>query len=126
MKRDTLAKRERKVRHLAHLIPLINICEEAHRTEIHEETVARARMRVITTTEARRRLSELVSAVRHTRRPIPIGRRSRAEVLLIDFPDHMNAALSDTTNMNAYGGGFEFLKQEPDVYSRADLRRSYV
>lgn len=83
-------------------------------------------MRVITTTEARRRLSDLVSAVRRTRRPIPIGRRNRAEVLLIDFPDHANAALSDVTNMNAYGGGFDFLADEPGLYSRSDLKRSYV
>ncbi|MFH1099203.1 MAG: hypothetical protein V1723_04800 [Candidatus Uhrbacteria bacterium] len=83
-------------------------------------------MRVITTTEARRRLSELVSAVRHTRRPIPIGRRSHAEVLLIDFPDHANAALSDVTNMNMYGGGFDFLDKEPNTYSRLDLKRPYV
>lgn len=83
-------------------------------------------MRVITTSEARRRLSELVSAVRHTRRSIPIGRRHRAEALLISFPDHANAALDDATNMNAYGGGFDFLATEPDLYSRADVKRRYA
>lgn len=83
-------------------------------------------MRVIPTTEARRRLSELVNAVRHTRRPVPIGRRNRAEVLLIKFPEHANPALDDITNMNAYGGGFDFLAEEPDVYTHADLRKRYV
>ena len=83
-------------------------------------------MRVITTPEARRRLSELVSAVRHTRHPIPIGRWHRAEVLLIHFPEHANTSVDDTTNMNAYGGGFDVLAAEPDLYSRTDVKRRYV
>lgn len=83
-------------------------------------------MMVHTTTEARKRLAHLVDAVRYTRRPFAIGRRNKAEVLVIPFPDTANPLLSDETNMSQYGGGFDFLADEPELYSRKDLKRPYV
>lgn len=82
-------------------------------------------MRVITTTTARKNLSELVGTVHRTRRSVAIGRRNKAEVLLIRFPDSTNSKLDEMTNMSQYGGGFDFLQDEPDLYSRADLTKSY-
>ncbi len=81
---------------------------------------------VITTTDARKQLSKLLSIVRYSNKPIAIGRHQKAEALLIKFPDTYNPDLDDITNMNAYGGGFDFLEEEPDVYSRKDLKKSYV
>jgi hypothetical protein len=83
-------------------------------------------MKVLTATQARQTLPELINSVRYSRRPVAIGRRNRAEVLLIQFPEHFNNDLSDITNINQYGGGFEWLQDEPDIYSHADLKRSYV
>ncbi len=83
-------------------------------------------MRIITTTEARKQLSKLVSAVRYSNKPIAIGRHEKAEALLIKFPDSYNADLDDMTNLNAYAGGFDFLEDEPEVYTRKDLKKSYV
>lgn len=83
-------------------------------------------MKVISTSEARKKLSTIVDTVRMSNRPIAIGRRDKAEALLIKFPDTANALVDDVTNMNAYGGGFDFLEDEPDLYSRDDLTVSYV
>ena len=67
-----------------------------------------------------------MDAVRSSNKPVAIGRRDRAEALLIKFPESANALLNDVTNMNAYGGGFDFLEDEPDLYNRNDLTVSYV
>ena len=83
-------------------------------------------MKIINTTKARQLFSELVTRVRYTNRPIAIGRRNKAEVLLIKFPEHANEKLSTTTNMNQYGGAFDFLQDEPDLYSKDDIKKSYV
>ena len=83
-------------------------------------------MKVITTTQARQSLPELINSVRYSRRPVAIGHRQKAEVLLIQFSEYFNQALSDSTNINQYGGSFDWLKDEPDMYSHADLKKSYV
>jgi len=83
-------------------------------------------MKVIRTTDARKHLSALVNAVRFSNKPIAIGRRDKAEVLLIKFPEHANYELDAITNMNQFGGAFEFLEEEPDLYTREDLIESYV
>lgn len=83
-------------------------------------------MKVITTSAARKNLSAIVDAVRFTNKPVAIGRRDKAEALLIKFPESANSLVDDMTNMNVYGGGFDFLEQESDIYSRDDLITSYV
>ena len=83
-------------------------------------------MNVITTTQARKILGKLVNKVRYSNRPIAIGKRDKAEVLLIKFPQEVSEEVSAITNMNQYGGGFDFLAEEPDIYSRDDLKKSYV
>ena len=64
-------------------------------------------MKIITTSEARKRLSAIVDAVRFSNRPVAIGRRDKAEALIIKFPESANSLVDEETNMNAYGG-FEF------------------
>lgn len=83
-------------------------------------------MKVISTTHARKHLAALVNGVHHSHRPVAIGRRRRAEALLIDFPEFANDELDEVTNMNQYGGGFDFLAQEPELYTRTDLKKRYV
>lgn len=83
-------------------------------------------MKVITTTEARKVLPELINQVRYRRQMVAIGRRQQAEVLLVRFPEHYNVSLSDATNMNQYGRGFDWLETEPDIYSHSDLKKVYV
>ena len=83
-------------------------------------------MIIHTTTEARKHLADLVDKVRYTRRPFAIGRRNKAEVLVIPFPNDTNSTLTEETNMNHYGGGFHFLNDEPELYSKKDLKKSSV
>lgn len=83
-------------------------------------------MAIITATAARKNLPKLINAVRYTNRPVVIGRHNKAEVMLIKFPEHMNESLSESTNINQYGGAFDFLEDEPDLYSIDDLTVSYV
>lgn len=83
-------------------------------------------MKIITTSDARKRLSAIVDAVRFSNKPVAIGRRDKAEALLIKFPENANPLLDDLTNMNAYGGGFDELEDEPNLYTRDDITVSYV
>jgi len=83
-------------------------------------------MKVITTSEARKRLSAIVDAVRFSNKPVAIGRGNKAQALIIKFPDSANPLVDEETNMNAYGGGFDFLKEEPNLYTREDIKVSYV
>lgn len=82
-------------------------------------------MTVIPATEARKRFSELVNHVRYANTPVLIGRHDTAEVLMIKFPSQHNPALDEATNMNQYGGAFDFLEQEPDLYSYDDVKKRY-
>lgn len=83
-------------------------------------------MHIITTTNAREQLADLINQVRYSNKPVAIGRRNKAEVLLVKFPDQHNAELDAITNMNQYGEGFQWLVNEPDIYTLADLTKRYV
>lgn len=83
-------------------------------------------MHVIPTTHARKTLAAIISSVRFSNTPVAIGRHNKAEVLVIKFPEHANNQLNTVTNMNQFGGAFEFLIEEPELYTRADLKKPYV
>ncbi len=82
-------------------------------------------MVIIPATEARKRFSELVNQVRYSNHPVVIGRHDTAEVLMIKFPAQSNLNLDETTQMNQYGGAFDFLEDEPDLYSYDDIKKRY-
>jgi hypothetical protein len=42
------------------------------------------------------------------------------------FPKNLNINLSETTKINANSSSFEFLKDEPDLYTKEDLRKKYI
>ncbi len=81
---------------------------------------------VIPTTQARKHLSALIDRVRFSHESVAIGRRDKAEALLIKFPGLMNTQVDEWTNINQQGGGFDFLQKEPDIYSLDDVKKSYV
>lgn len=83
-------------------------------------------MKTIATTEARKNLSELINKVRYTNTPVAIGRHNKGEVLLIKFPQKVNPLLDEMTNFNQYAGSFDWLEEEPDLYSARDLTKQYV
>lgn len=82
--------------------------------------------KVISTTEARKDIAKMVNAVREHGAVFAIGRRNDPEALLIKFPKHYNKDVSEITNINAYSGSFNFLADEPDLYTLADLKKRYV
>jgi hypothetical protein len=82
-------------------------------------------MKVISTTEARKTFANIVESVKAHEGAIAIGRRDRAEVLLIPYPQHLSARVTEITNVNANSTSFDFLSDEPDMYTIADLKKQY-
>ena len=82
-------------------------------------------MKILSTTNARKRFRNIVESVKATGKPIAIGRRNNPEVVLVRFPRY-SPELSDVTNLNALGGAFDFLWDEPDLYSAKDIKKRYA
>jgi prevent-host-death family protein len=80
-------------------------------------------MKTISTTDVRKNISEMVDAVRETGSVFLIGRRGAPEAVLLKFPTEYRTDVSDITNVNAYSGSFDFLRDEPDLYSVADIKK---
>ncbi len=80
-------------------------------------------MKIISTTNVRKNISELIHAVREEGSSFLIGRHGQPEAVLIKFPTTYRATVSDITNVNAYSTSFDFLKDEPDLYSAADVMK---
>lgn len=83
-------------------------------------------MKTITTTNARKQMADIITAVKETGDVFAIGRRNQPEVLVIKFPTEYNSAVNDITNVNTYSESFSFLDNEPELYSVADLKKRYV
>ena len=83
-------------------------------------------IKTLSTTEVRERISDLVNIVSTSRKSIVIGRRNIPEVVLIPFPAFWNGRFSEITNINAYSKSFDFLANEPEVYSIEDIKNKYV
>ena len=78
-------------------------------------------IKTLSTTAAREQISDLVDIVSSGGKPIVIGRRNVPEVVMIPFPSDWNGKLSDITNINTYSKSFDFLNDEPDIYSIKDI-----
>ena len=83
-------------------------------------------MKIITTTNARKNIGNIINRVKYFGDVFAIGRRDSIDALLIQFPQIYNADLNDITNINANSKSFDFLAKEPDLYSISDLKKKYV
>ena len=83
-------------------------------------------MKILTTTLARKHLAEIVNSVRSDNTVFGLGRRNKVDAIIMRFPSDYNPVLSDTTNLNANSPSFDFLHDEPDTYSLADLKKRYA
>lgn len=83
-------------------------------------------MRVISTTNARKNMSQIIDQVKIYGEVFGVGRRDSIDALIIQFPAHYNKNLNDITNINALSKSFDFLTEEPETYSVADLKKKYV
>lgn len=82
-----------------------------------------AYMTVISTSKARNLLPQFIEALKEHDTVFVIGRRNTPEAVLIKFPSHYKKDVSDITNVNAYSSSFDFLADEPELYSVADVIR---
>ncbi len=80
-------------------------------------------MKVLTTTQARKQIKTIVDRVKYRGESFAIGRRHSIDAVVISFPEAYNRDVDDITNVNAYSKSFEFLSSEPELYSRADVKK---
>ena len=78
-------------------------------------------MRTYSITEGRRKLGEIVDRVRFQKVTIGLGPRGKAEVLIVPT-DGVDIPIGE---MASGSKSWAFLDEEPDLYSRKDLRRRY-
>ncbi len=83
-------------------------------------------IKVLSTTEARKEMSDIIDDIRYSNQVYGIGRRKKIEALVIKFPEYLNDELSEITNVNANSNSFDFLNNEPELYSIKDLKKKYV
>ena len=83
-------------------------------------------MQVISTTAARKRIGKLVEHVRETGEVVAIGRRNKPEVIIAPYPHSYNPGASDIVNLAAASDTFDFLWDEPDLYSDKDVKWRYA
>jgi len=82
--------------------------------------------KIISTTEARKNIAKLIDVVREENAVFLLGRRNIPEAVLLKFPSEYRTEVGDITNINAYSESFDFLKDEPEIYSVTDLKKRYV
>lgn len=82
-------------------------------------------MKSISASNARKHISSLIDEVVETGEVIAIKRHKEIDVLIVKFPRDYRADVSEIANLNAYSKAFEFLKDEPDDYSRKDIKEWY-
>ncbi len=83
-------------------------------------------MKIITTTEARKKIGAIINRVKYYGDVFAIGRRNSIDALLIQFPKNYNKEINDVTNVNAESRSFDFLGDEPELYAMSDLKKKYV
>lgn len=76
------------------------------------------------TSEARKHLNEIVNKVKYQKVIISIGRRGKAEVLVIPKPELEEEI--PVSQINTDSSSFDFLEDEPDIYSIDDIKKRYV
>lgn len=83
-------------------------------------------MKVLNTTQFRRNLSQFVREVYEGNKSIVLGTRDTPRVILIKYPDTYRKEYSAIANINTYSGVFNFLADEPDLYTKEDVREFYA
>ena len=78
-------------------------------------------MKVLTPVLARKNIGKIMDAVRMTGRPVAIGAHNKPEVMVVRISGY-NPKLSDVMNAAVASRSYDFLYDEPDLYSDADIR----
>lgn len=80
-------------------------------------------MHIVSITDGRKQLGELVNIVKYQHKVVALGKNGRADVLIVSMPD-MDSDIP-VTGINAASPSFRFLEDEPDLYSIDDLKVKY-
>ena len=80
-------------------------------------------IQTISTTEVRKNISEIVTHVKTTGKAVAVGRRNVPEVFIIPAPKTYNPDVSDIANLNAASRAFDFLADEPDIYTLDHIKK---
>lgn len=83
-------------------------------------------MKVISSTTMRKDIAEIINEVKYTGQVFCVGRRNRIEAIIMKYPEHINSKLTEITNINTGSASFDFLKNEPNLYSVKDLKKKYA
>jgi antitoxin (DNA-binding transcriptional repressor) of toxin-antitoxin stability system len=83
-------------------------------------------MQLISTTEARKHISHIIDRVKIHGDVFGIGRRNSIDALVIQFPKQYNKDVNEITNINTISRSFDFLEDEPEMYSTSDLKKIYA
>ena len=79
-------------------------------------------MKILTSTNTRKHMSDLIDRVKYRGEVFGIGRRDSIDAVLVPFPSVYSKDANEITNINAYSRSFDFLKDEPNLYSIKDAR----
>lgn len=80
-------------------------------------------MKTISASNARQFISNIISEVVETGKSVVISRHNEPEVAIIKFPREYKKDYSEISNLNAYSKSFDFLKDEPDLYTLRDIKK---
>lgn len=83
-------------------------------------------MKIISTTTMRKDISEIMNEVKYKDRVFAVGRRDQIEAIIIKYPKNLNRNFSEITNANANSASFDFLENEPELYSIDDLKKKHA
>lgn len=83
-------------------------------------------MKVISSTAMRKDIAEIINEVKYTNQVFGVGRRNKIEAIIMKYPSHINLELNEVTNINANSASFDFLEDEPELYSLKDLKKKYA
>lgn len=89
-------------------------------------TLTHTRIPFVTTTEMRKNIAAYIGGIRRKGGLLGIGRRDKIEVVIMKYPEVLNDKLNEITNINANSRAFDFLSDEPDLYTVNDLKKRYV
>jgi hypothetical protein len=70
-------------------------------------------MEIISTTNARKQLSDIVNRIKYQKKTITLGRNNKPEVLIVPITNHNDIPI---TEINTHSPSFDFLHDEEDVY----------
>ena len=76
---------------------------------------------IISTSKARNMLPAFIKSFEDSDNVFVIGRREKPEAIILKFSSTFSKYFNDITNINSYSSSFNFLKDEPEIYSSHDI-----